>query len=132
MEEIINNEKISINMNVTDLGYMDLLIEQGFFSNRTDFIKTAVRNEIDKRKDVLQHTIDRKSEEKRLSIGIRRISNKEVQEIINRKQKQALLVVGMLVIDKEITLSDLSNAYSSVEVYGVLKATPDIKRYYIQ
>ena len=125
-----NNEKISINMNVTDLGYIDLLIEQGFFSNRTDFIKTAVRNELDKKNDVLDRTIERESSSYAVSVGIRKISNKDIVMRMESNLIEKMLVIGMLVISEDVRLADLQNVFPEIRVHGIVKAPKSIKEYY--
>lgn len=130
MEVNANNEKISINMNVTDLGYIDLLIEQGFFSNRTDFIKTAVRNELDKRNDVLDRAIEHESSSYAVSIGIRKISKKDIEIRMENNLVEKMLVIGMLVISEEVNLLDLQNVFPEIRVHGVIKASKSIKKHY--
>ena len=61
------SEKITINLGYVDLGHIDLLVQEGFFSNRTDFIRTAIRNQLGSHGDVLKQTVARRS----MSAGLR-------------------------------------------------------------
>ena len=52
-------EKITINMSVVDLGKVDLLVQEGFYQNRTDFIRTAIRSQLDKHQTEMKDAVVR-------------------------------------------------------------------------
>ncbi|MCI1593430.1 CopG family transcriptional regulator [Heyndrickxia oleronia] len=110
-------EKITINMNVVDLGKVDLLVEQGFYSNRTDFIKTAIRNQLTTHSDEVNQMIVNKS----FVIGICRYNRKSLQEIIQNNVKLDIKVIGMLILEEDNDTDLALKTINSIKVYGVLK-----------
>ena len=69
-----DSEKITINLGFVDLGQIELLVQEGFYSNRTDFIRTAIRNQIDRHADTVRQIVTRKS----VDIGMREITSAEL------------------------------------------------------
>jgi len=117
-------EKITINMNVVDLGKVDLLVEQGFYSNRTDFIKTAIRNQLSTHANVVDNIITDKS----YLIGVS-LYNREMLEKVREQNKILdIKVVGMVVLADDIDEELAIKTIKSLKVLGVLKATPEIKK----
>ncbi|MFY3790655.1 CopG family transcriptional regulator [Ureibacillus sp. MALMAid1270] len=116
-------EKITINMNVVDLGKVDLLVEQGFYSNRTDFIKAAIRHQLSTYSIIVEPLI----KEKAFAVGISYFNKHLLEEVLTQNKVLDIKVLGMLVladdIDKELAIKTIN----SLKVYGVLKATPEIR-----
>ena len=125
-------EKITININTVDLGYIDYLVSEGHYATRTEFIKTAVKAQLDK------HEFERKQLQKRSEesdddwvIGICRVSAREIDRMIAAgTPKKRLLCVGMLVIGPDVTLENMTRVYETVKVHGVCKASQEMKMYY--
>ncbi|WP_170885482.1 CopG family transcriptional regulator [Bacillus alkalicellulosilyticus] len=119
-------EKITVNMNVVDLGKVDLLVEQGFYSNRTDFIKTSIRNQLsthDKQIDVVVT-------EKSFLLGVSRYDRKMLEGFLQKNKRMDINVVGMFVLDEDVDLELARKTIRSVKVFGVFKANAQIKQYF--
>lgn len=117
------SEKITINMNVVDLGKVDLLVDQGFYSNRTDFIRTAIRSQLDTHTEEVKDIIIRKS----YVVGIVRYGRKELEELRDSKTKIDVKVVGLLVFADDVDAQLVKQTVASVQVRGVLKAKAEVK-----
>ena len=118
-----DTEKITINLSATDLGRIDLLAEEGFYSNRTDFIRTAIRKELDSHQDVVQKSVVRRE----MVLGIISHSRKSLERHIAKKVKLDINVVGGLILAKDVTPEIAVGAIRSVKVYGVLRASDAVK-----
>jgi len=118
-----DTEKITINLSVVDLGRIDLLVEQGFYSTRTDFIRTAIRNQIDTHSQVIEQTVARKS----LSVGVIGFNRADLDRVIADGEQLDIRVVGMLVLKNDITPELAKAAIRTLKVSGVLNASPAVK-----
>jgi Arc/MetJ-type ribon-helix-helix transcriptional regulator len=118
-----DTEKITINMSVVDLGQVDLLVEQGFYSNRSDLIRTAIRNQLDRHADVLKETVVRKQ----IVVGVLGCTRSDLEEKKAAGEKLAINVVGMVHIGKDVTPELARDVIQSLQVYGVLRASPAVK-----
>ena len=116
-------EKITFNMNVVDLGKVDLLVEQGFYSNRTDFIKTAIRTQLVTYSNVVEPLIKEKS----FAIGVSYFNKSLLEEVHSQNILLDIKVVGMLVLADDIEEELALKTINSLKVYGVLKASSEIK-----
>jgi len=116
-------EKITINLGYVDLGHVDLMVQDGFYSNRTDFIRTAIRNQLERHADVVKQSTVRKN----LELGLR-IYNREDLEAARRAGEMLHInVLGLASIAEDVT-ADLARAtIASVSVLGALHATPAVK-----
>jgi Arc/MetJ-type ribon-helix-helix transcriptional regulator len=125
-------EKITININTVDLGYIDLLASEGYYATRTEFIKTAIKKQIDKHEnDTKQLLEQRKSSGYQFSIGVGGFSRSELERIIMNKEKKLKVVfVGLFVLSKDITLDLLEQSIESIKVYGVCRCSHEIKDRY--
>ncbi|MGE7692322.1 CopG family transcriptional regulator [Lysinibacillus sp. NPDC097214] len=117
-------EKITINMNVVDLGKADLLIEQGFYSNRTDFIKTAIRNQLTSHSRVIENVITDKS----YVLGITYYDRKTLEQVFKENKILDIKVVGMLVLKDDIDVELANKTIKSIRVLGVFRASPQLKK----
>ncbi|MFJ7953855.1 CopG family transcriptional regulator [Lysinibacillus sp. NPDC096418] len=117
-------EKITINMNVVDLGQVDLLVEQGFYSNRTDFIKTAIRNQITSHSKVIEKVIT----DKAYLIGVTYYDRKTLEQVAENNKVLDIKVVGMLVLKEDIDVELVRKTIKSIQVFGVFKASPELKK----
>ena len=116
-------EKITINLGYVDLGQVDLMVQEGFYSNRTDFIRTAIRNQLERHADVVKQSTVRKS----LDLGLRNYSRADLEAAQRAGEMLHINVLGMAIIDHDVT-PDLARAtIASVSVLGALHVTPAVK-----
>lgn len=120
---MVESEKITINMNVVDLGKVDLLVEQGFYSNRTDFIRSSIRKQLEMHAEEVKEIVIRKS----YVVGVVRYSWKELEELRASSTKIDVKVVGLLMIAEDVDAELVEQTLSSVQVRGVLKAKAEVK-----
>jgi Arc/MetJ-type ribon-helix-helix transcriptional regulator len=118
-----DTEKITINLGYVDLGHIDLLVQDGFYSNRTDFIRTAIRNQIDRHADAAKQSVARRS----LDLGLRQYSREELEAARAAGQPLAIRVLGLVNIASDVTPELARAAIASVSVLGALQASPAVK-----
>ncbi|MBK1658211.1 CopG family transcriptional regulator [Paracraurococcus ruber] len=118
-----DTEKITINLGYVDLGHIDLLVQDGFYSNRTDFIRTAIRNQIERHADATRQSVARKS----LDLGLRHFSRADLEAVQAAGQRLDIRVLGLASIAADVT-PDLAQAtIASISVLGALQASPAVK-----
>ncbi|MHB0790300.1 CopG family transcriptional regulator [Bradyrhizobium sp. 5.13L] len=118
-----DTEKITINLGYVDLGQVDLMVQEGFYSNRTDFIRTAIRNQLERHADVVKKSTARKS----LDLGLRNYTRHDLEAAQRAGEMLHINVLGLAIIDHDVT-PDLARAtIASVSVLGALHATPAVK-----
>jgi len=118
-------EKITINLNPVDLGKIELLVDQGFFSNRTDLIRTAIRNEIAKHEDIVTQAATRKG--LHLSVGVQIYSRRDLEKLRDRGEKMKIDIVGMLALTKGVTPELARQTIESIRVFGSFRASKEVK-----
>ncbi len=118
-----DSEKITINLGYVDLGNIDLLVRDGFYSNRTDFIRTAIRNQIDRHTDAVQQAVARKT----LDIGLRHYGRADLEAARERGEALRINVLGLASIASDVTPELARAAIASVTVLGALHASPEVK-----
>ena len=116
-------EKITINLGYVDLGHIDLMVQEGFYSNRTDFIRTAIRNQLDRHADVARQSVARKS----LDLGLRHYSREDLEAARAAGQMLRIHVLGLASIAGDVTPELARATIASVVVLGALHASPAIK-----
>jgi Arc/MetJ-type ribon-helix-helix transcriptional regulator len=116
-------EKITINMGTVDLGKIDLLVEEGFYGNRTDFIRTAIRNQLGRHESDVNQTITRKA----MGAGVFHFSANELQEAVDTGQTLKISVVGLLSIGNDVSPDLAREAIESVTIRGVFRASQAVK-----
>jgi Arc/MetJ-type ribon-helix-helix transcriptional regulator len=119
----LDTEKITINLGPVDLGQIDLLVREGFYSNRTDFIRTAIRNQLASHADVIRQTVARK----RLVLGLQHFTRADLEAARDAGQTLQIQVLGMAIIDTDVTPELAVATIESVVVLGALQASPAIK-----
>ena len=119
-----DTEKITINLGVVDLGKIDLLVEQGFYTNRTDFIRTAIRSNLDKHDTVVQETITRKN----YVVGILIYSASDLERHLEKGEALDIHIIGMLILSKDITPELARQAINSIKVLGIFDAPEAVKQ----
>jgi Arc/MetJ-type ribon-helix-helix transcriptional regulator len=123
MAEVERSEKITINLGLVDLGQIDLLVEEGFYANRTDFIRTAIRRQLESRATALADTVTRRT----LVLGTRHLNRSELEQLRDAGQTTDLRVLGLATIaddvDPELALATIA----AVEVLGAFRAPQAVK-----
>jgi len=118
-----DSEKITINLGYVDLGHIDLLVQESFYANRSDFIRTAIRNQLDRHADSMGRSIARH----KLDLGLRRYGRRELEAVRASGETLAIQVLGLVVIDSDVPVDLALATISSIHVLGALQATPQIK-----
>jgi Arc/MetJ-type ribon-helix-helix transcriptional regulator len=118
-----DTEKITINLGYVDLGHIDLMVQEGFYSNRTDFIRTAIRNQLERHADVVKQTTARKS----LDLGLRHYSREDLEAARDAGSMLHIHVLGLASIAMDVTPELARATIASVVVLGALHASPAVK-----
>jgi len=116
-------EKITVNMGFVDLGHIDLLVKEGFYSNRTDFIRTAVRQQLLQHADAMRQAVSRKT----LVLGLQNFSRAELEAAVATGQALQVRVLGLASIAPDVTPELARAAIESMVVLGALYASPEVK-----
>jgi Arc/MetJ-type ribon-helix-helix transcriptional regulator len=117
-------EKITINLSVVDLGKIDVLVEKGFYSSRSDLIRTAIREKLSAHDRVLEEVISTHA----MGLGIFVITRKDLEKLREQGLKKKIFVIGMLIIEKDITPELADATIESVKVYGALRAAGEVQQ----
>jgi len=118
-----DSEKLTLNLGFVDLGSIDLLVRDGFYSNRSDFIRTAIRNQLATHADTAKKAASRLT----LELGLRTFARKDLEKIQAAGERLKIRVLGLVVIADDVT-PDLARAtIESITVLGALHASPEIK-----
>ncbi|KAA0680649.1 CopG family transcriptional regulator [Roseomonas genomospecies 6] len=118
-----DSEKITINLGYVDLGNIDLLVQEGFYANRTDLIRTAIRNQIDRHGDALRQAVTRKS----VDLGLRHYSREDLEAVRDAGQTIHIRVLGLATIAQDVTPELARATIASVAVLGALHASGPVK-----
>jgi len=116
-------EKITVNLGYVDLGRVDLLVSEGFYSNRSDFIRTAIRNQLATHRDVLDRSLERRT----LDLGLREISRADLETALALGAPLHVRVVGLARFAPDVTPDLAAAAIGSITVLGALQASPAIR-----
>ncbi|HEY5794855.1 MAG TPA: CopG family transcriptional regulator [Bosea sp. (in: a-proteobacteria)] len=117
------SEKLTINLGFVDLGRIDLLVRDGFYSNRSDFIRTAIRNQLSGHADVAAQATTRLS----LELGLRRFTRADLESVKAAGERLEIRVLGLAIIDTDVSPELARDAIMSLTVLGALHATPEVK-----
>jgi Arc/MetJ-type ribon-helix-helix transcriptional regulator len=118
-----SDEKITINLGCVDLGQIDLLVQDGFYANRTDLIRTAIRNQLGAHADALKQATARKS----LVLGIHHFTAQDLQAVVSAGQTLQIRVLGLASIADDVSPELALSAIDSLVVLGALHASPKVK-----
>jgi Arc/MetJ-type ribon-helix-helix transcriptional regulator len=118
-----DTEKITINLGFVDLGHIDLMVQEGFYSNRTDFIRTAIRNQLERHAEVVKASVVRHS----LDLGLRHYSRQDLEEVRASGQMLRIHVLGLASIAQDVPAELARATIASVSVLGALHASPAVK-----
>lgn len=116
-------EKITINLGLVDLGQIDLLVQEGFYSNRTDLIRTAIRNQLATHSEVVRQTVARKS----LVLGLQHYSRADLEAVQSAGQKLQIQVLGLASIADDVSPELALATIESLVVLGALHASAAVK-----
>jgi len=123
MAEVDKSEKITINVGLVDLGQIDLLVDEGFYANRTDFIRTAIRRQLESRADAVNDTVARRA----LILGTQHLSRRDLEELRDAGQTVELHVLGLATIANDVSPELALATIASVEVLGAFRAPSAVK-----
>lgn len=118
-----DTEKITVNLGPVDLGQIDLLVREGFYSNRTDLIRTAIRNQLASHAEVIKQTVARKN----LVLGLQHYSRRDLEAVRDAGEKLQIQVLGLASIGADVTPKLALETIDSVVVLGALHASPAVK-----
>lgn len=123
-------EKLTLNLGVVELAQIDVLTERGLCANRSDFIRTAVRKHLEGYEHAFQQQLASVPGEKHRigGIGIISLSRKTLEAIERERAKANISVIGMLVLDKNISTELFQNTVEYISVKGRLSASDEIKK----
>jgi Arc/MetJ-type ribon-helix-helix transcriptional regulator len=121
--KLVDSEKITINLGMIDLGQIDLLVSEGFYSNRTDLIRTAIRNQLNTHADVVRQTVARRS----LVLGMHHYSRADLEAAQQAGIRLQIQVLGMASIASDVTVELALATIESISVLGALHASSAVK-----
>jgi Arc/MetJ-type ribon-helix-helix transcriptional regulator len=121
--ELEKTEKITINIGLVDLGQIDLLVREGFYANRTDFIRSAIRAQLATRASAVNDTVARRT----LVLGTEHYSRSDLEKVLAAKRKVHIRVLGLATIADDVTPELARRTIASVEVLGAFRASTAVK-----
>ena len=119
-----DTEKMTVNVGVVDLGQVDLLVQEGFYTNRSDLIRTALRNQLALHADAVKQTVARRT----LNVGLQHYSRSDLERTVAAGQRLQVQVVGLARIADDVTPELALAAIESVTVLGAFQASPAVRR----
>lgn len=118
-----DTEKITVNVGIVDLGRIDLLVQEGFYSSRADLIRTAIRNQLERQRTTVDSITSRKS----MVIGTLGYKRRDLEEKRDNNEMINVKVIGMFILADDVTPALALDTIESVTVRGVFKAPEDVK-----
>ena len=118
-----DSEKITINLGYVDLGQIDLLVQEGFYSNRTDLIRTAIRNQLDRHGEALKQSVLRYQFE----LGLREFTKAQLEHVRDAGEQLHIQVLGLAVIAADVSPDLALQTIAAINVLGALQASPAVK-----
>ena len=122
-EKAAESEKITINLGYVDLGRIDLLVQEGFYANRTDFIRTAIRNQLGTHAEAVSESLVRQT----LELGLRDYNRSDLEAVKRAGHKLQIKVVGLARIASDVTPELALATIQSITVLGALQASAEVK-----
>ena len=120
---VAETEKITINLGHVDLGHIDLLVQEGFYSNRTDLIRTAIRNQLARH----GQTVDKSVARHQLELGQRRYARRDLEAVKQAGEILHIQVLGLVVIGADVSAKLARDTIGSLHVLGTLQASAAVK-----
>ncbi len=121
--KVPESEKVTINLGYVDLGHVDLLVAEGFYANRTDFIRTAIRNQLALQSEAVRQVVARKM----LVLGLQRFSRADLEAIQAAGETLDIRVLGLASIDEDVPAALAQATIASVTVLGAFQASAAVK-----
>ena len=118
-----DSEKLTINLGFVDLGHIDLLVRDGFYSNRSDFIRTAIRNQLAAHADTARQAASRLT----LELGLRKFTRQDLEAVRAAGERLRIRVLGLTVIADDVSPELATATIESITVLGALRAPADVK-----
>lgn len=122
-DKVTESEKITINLGYVDLGRIDLLVQEGFYSNRTDFIRTAIRNQLGVDGEAVKQSITRHT----LELGLRDYTRADLESLKAAGERLHIKVIGLARIAADVTPELALATIGSITVLGALQASAELK-----
>jgi Arc/MetJ-type ribon-helix-helix transcriptional regulator len=122
-DKVAESEKITINLGFVDLGRIDLMVSEGFYSNRTDFIRTAIRNQLERHAEVVTRSLARND----LDLGLRHFTRQELEGAVEANQALQIHVLGLASIAQDVSPELARASIASVRVLGAFHASSEVK-----
>jgi Arc/MetJ-type ribon-helix-helix transcriptional regulator len=120
---VSETEKITINLGLVDLGRIDLLVQEGFYQNRTDFIRTAIRNQLNAHAEAVKQTVSRKE----LVLGLQHYSRRDLEAVRTAGETLQIRVLGLASIADDVPPELARATIDSIDVLGAFRASPSVK-----
>lgn len=117
-------EKMTINVGVVDLGQIDLLVQEGFYSNRSDLVRTAIRNQLALHADVVKQTVTRRT----LTLGLQHFRKADLERLRDAGERVRIQVVGLARIASDVPPALACETIESISVLGAFHASPQVRR----
>jgi Arc/MetJ-type ribon-helix-helix transcriptional regulator len=118
-----DSEKITVNLGFVDLGRMDLMVRDGFYGNRADFIRTAVRNQLERHDEAVRQSAARRQ----LKLGLSHYTSRDLEAARDQGKPLHIQVLGLASIASDVTPELARAAIASVQVLGAFQASPAVK-----
>jgi Arc/MetJ-type ribon-helix-helix transcriptional regulator len=118
-----DSEKMTINLGFVDLGHIDLMVQDGFYANRTDFIRTAIRNQLERHAEVVRRSVERKA----LDIGLALYTRADLEAARDRGELLHINVLGLANIAADVTPELARATIASIKVLGALHASREVR-----
>jgi len=118
-----DSEKLTVNVSAVDLGKMDLLVQEGVYSNRAEFLRAAIRSQLGLHRLELEQSVQRNS----FAIGIVGYGRHELEACRAKGERLAISVVGMLILKDDVSPELALETIASVKVRGVFNAATAVK-----
>ena len=122
--EADKTEKITINLGLVDLGQIDLLVQEGFYANRTDFIRSAIRTQLATRASAVDQSVQRNA----LVLGTQNYSRDDLERLRVDGKRVQIRVLGLATIARDVPVDLALATVESVEVLGAFRASPAVKK----
>ncbi|MBR0655128.1 CopG family transcriptional regulator [Plastoroseomonas arctica] len=118
-----DSEKITINLGYVDLGHIDLLVQDGFYTHRTDFIRTAIRNQIERHAEAAKRSVARQN----LDLGLRHFTRADLEAVRDAGHRLDIRVLGLASIAADVTPELAAATIATVSVLGAFQASAAVK-----
>lgn len=116
-------EKVTVNLGLVDIAQMDLLVEEGFYTNRTDFVRTAIRKQLERHNEEIRQTVVRK----RFVVGLQRYAKADLERSVAAGERLEIHVLGLATIEDDVTPELARAAIASLRVLGAFVASSAVK-----